>query len=126
MSEMEKTMFSKLVFINNNKEVIKNNILEKISDSSNVIQSIVLILLDDKNLEECDDYHQLKYFIDQKDIVYTFPSELSEIFNIIRTFINKVYFDNIKAKKIINRIDEYLKLEPYIHGAKVKTMQKVI
>lgn len=126
MSDVERTMFLKLVFINNNKEVLKNNILGKISDSSSVLQAIVLILLDNKSLEECEDYDHLKYFIDQTDEVYTFPSELSQIFSIIKTFINKVCFDDIKAKKIINKIDGYLKLERYIYEGKPKTMQKVI
>ena len=105
---LEETMFYKIKFIDENKEIIKENILDKI-EYKNCQATLLLILV--KYLLEateyvCEEYKSLKKFINITPSKNT-PTNLEDIFGIIKIFINKVCPGTKEEEKILNKLQHY-------------------
>lgn len=129
MSDIENIKVSKIIFLYENKELLKKNLSSKVPNSSNsnsVLESIVLLLLDERKKEECIEYQELMNIINEEQYCLDEPTAFVDIFCTIKAFIYRIYHDDIQSKKIINRLDEYLILEKTMHNERGKTMLKAI
>lgn len=105
---LEETMFYKIEFIDENKVIIKENILDKIEYNNS--QSTLLLILVKYLLEDteyvCEEYKTLKKFIDIMPQKNT-PTNLIDILGIIKIFINKVCPGTKEEEKILNKLQLY-------------------
>lgn len=105
---LEETMFYKIKFIDENKVVIKENILDKIeynNSQSTLLLILVKYLLDDTEYV-CEEYNSLKKFIDITPQKNT-PTNLVDILGIIKIFINKVCPGTIEEEKLLSKLQLY-------------------
>lgn len=105
---IEETMFYKIKFIDENKEIIKENILSKIkynNDQISLLLILVKYLLDDTEYI-CEEYILLKDFFEE-NLYENSPAELVDILGIIKVFINKVYSGTEEQNKLLEKLQAY-------------------
>ena len=99
----------KIEFIDNNKEIIKANMMNKI-EYKNGLDSVVLILciflINENDIENTDEYESLNHLINSNNIGST-STELSDIIGILKMFINKAYSGTEYERKLLKKLDEY-------------------
>lgn len=108
MVDIEETMFYKIKFIDENKEIIKENILNKIEYNDTQISLLLVLvkyLLEDTEYI-CKEYISIKNFCDENNIQNT-PTELADILGIIKVFVNKVYFGTQDHEKLLKKLQLY-------------------
>lgn len=106
MSEKELTMLDKMLFINENKEVLKDNILTRI-DSDSVALLLFNMLIDNKRKNLTSEYQKLSNFISESNIKSS--SNITcvyDIMGIIKTYVGKAYSGEKKFNIIIKRLNE--------------------
>lgn len=129
MSKLELEMLDKINFINKNKGIIKSSMMNKIehnNETDSVIYIIILLLMDPKSLEDCEEFIILDDLIKDSQVDYELEGDLFDIFGTIRFFINKIYCGNIKGIKIMDRINEYKDMIFYLDTQKNNVMKKII
>lgn len=108
MVDIEETMFYKIKFIDENKEIIKENILNKIEYNDTQISLLLILvkyLLEDTEYI-CKEYILIKNFCDENNIKNS-PAELVDILGIIKVFVNKVYLGTQEQEILLKKLQLY-------------------
>ena len=110
MNEQEK-MQRKIDFIEQNSEFLKDNILTKIDEKSNLAENLVIVLNDDRDIIEIKEYYKILKLLSskEKNNCQNFTISICEIFGILKYFLGKSN-DN-KNISVIKKIDSYIELE---------------
>ena len=107
MSQKELTMVDKMLFLNEHKDVLQENILAKIGNM-NVANLILNLLLNNKKLEETEEYQQLQAFINsQNKSDKPNIASVYDIISLLKFFITRVYSGNNVSLKMMKRISDY-------------------
>lgn len=127
MNEREIMMFEKIKFINDNKEVIKNNILERINyknTNTTVLSVLFILLVNENDLNSTDEFKGLITMCETKykNIVV----QLTDIFGIIKSYIKKIYSGTLEEIQFIDKITEYDKFIKIIENEEIKTYKKAV
>lgn len=125
----EDNMLEKIKFINDNKELIKNDLLVKLkykNKSENLLHILILFLLNPNDLEDCAEYKVMNKYLENKIAIHVESSSLNDIIGTINYFINKVYGGNMIGIEIINRININTKIVIDLENKHTKTMVKAI
>ena len=104
--ERELNIIAKMQFIEDNKEILKDSILEKVEDE-NVAILILNMLLDNKTLLETVEYEKLISFIKERQAVEkrNFVNTC-DIIGTIKSYISKIYRGNARENMIVKRVSE--------------------
>lgn len=107
MSQKELTMVDKMLFLNEHKDLLQENILAKIGNM-NVANLILNLLLNNKKLEETEEYQQLQAFINsQNKSDKPNIASVYDIISLLKFFITRVYSGNNVSLKMMKRISDY-------------------
>lgn len=118
MSEQEKVMLSKVSLINEHKEVIKNNILHKITyqnQSVALIYVITKMLLENKTIEEYQDIDTILSKLEHLEFLANNNVSLMEIFSTIRCFM---YRCAPVENEDLEKLEHYNVVLPYLSKPK--------
>lgn len=106
MNSKEAIMLDKMLFINKNKEVLKDNILSRI-DNSNIAFLLLGMLLSNKEKKEELEYNKILKFINDKDnSIVRESTNIYDIIGVIKTYVCKIYNGKEELDKIMSRLTE--------------------
>lgn len=106
MNSKELVMLDKMLFINKNKEILKDNILCRI-DNSNIAFLLLNMLLSNKDKKEEIEYERILDFISDKDnSEYEKNTNIYDIIGVIKTYVCKIYSGRKEFDLIISRLTE--------------------
>ena len=120
MINLEDAMLSKIMLIDNYKNIIKANLLQKYNYKEESLSLIYIIakLLLGTDVEDYINTKELLSKIDCTNVEYEYTSVM-EILSLIKSFLSRVYYPSVSN---IRDLDDYKKVLAYI---KSKRQDKV-
>lgn len=103
----------KIKFIDENKEILKNNLLTSIiinNENITIIHLLMSILLSEVKLNKMVETEILKGFLKNKIIIYKEENALYDIFGTMKLFIMRIYNQTEEGRLIMDCLNKYNEL----------------